>query len=94
MSSVNSGIKILPLREYTLVGLHLRACFSPFETITLELANQIVEDQRIGALAAVFGQYAYQQQVDGVGVVPFQCFQQFPSAKGQESAIASALERT
>ena len=60
MSSVNSGFQILPLREYTLVGLHLRSRFGPFKAIALELANQVVENQSIGAFATILGQHAYQ----------------------------------
>ena len=75
MTAMNSGIKILPLRENTLVRLHLRSCLCPFKAITLELTDKIVEDKSIGALAAVFGQYAYQQQVDGIGVVPLKRFE-------------------
>jgi len=94
MTAMNSGFQILPLREYALVGLHLRSCFGPLKAIALKLANQVVENQRIGAFATILRQHAYQQQVDGVGIVPFQRFQQFPPAKRQESAIASALECT
>ena len=92
MTAMNSGLEILPLREYALVRLHLWSGLGPLEAITLELTNQIVEDERVGTLAAIFWQYAYQQQVDGIGVVPFQRLEQFPPAKGQESTVASALQ--
>ena len=53
MTAVDGIFQILPLGEDTLVGLHLRTCLSPTETIGLELADKVVEDQGIGTLAAV-----------------------------------------
>lgn len=61
MTTVLDGFQILPLREHTLVGLHLRTCLGPFEIVTLEPADQVVEDQGIGTLTTVFGRHAYQQ---------------------------------
>ena len=82
MATDDGGIEVLPLREDTLVGLHLRTCFCPDEAIGLELTDEVVEDQGVGALATVLGQDTDEQQVDGVGLVPFQDLQQMSPAKG------------
>ena len=56
-------IEVLPVREHTLVGLHLRTGHRPLEAIALEPADEIVEDEGIGTLATVLGQHADEQQV-------------------------------
>ncbi len=92
MAADDGRIEVLPLREDTLVGLHLRTCDGPFEVVGLELADEVVEDERVGPLAAVFGQYADEQEVDGVGLVPFQDLQQVPPAEGQEATVVGLSE--
>ena len=75
MPTVLCALQILPLREDTLVGLHLRSCLGPLKTIATELSDQVIEDQRIGTLRAVFWQNTDEQQVDNVCLMPFQNLQ-------------------
>ena len=57
------------------------------------MTDEVVEDQGVGALAAVFGQDADEEQVDGVGLMPFQDLQQMPPSEGQEAAVMGLLQR-
>ena len=93
MAADDDGLQVLPLGEDTLVRLHLGTCDGPFEAIGLELTDEVVEDQGVGTLAAVLGQDADQQQVDGVGLVPLQGLQQRPPAEGQEPAVVGLAQR-
>ena len=51
------GLQVLPLRQDAFVGLHLWARNGPIEAVASELADEVVEDECVGTLAAVFGQY-------------------------------------
>ena len=69
---MNLAVQILPLRLYGQVALHLGHGVSPLEAVTLELVDEVVENQGVGTLRTVLGQYAYQQQVNDVRLVPLQ----------------------
>ena len=84
MTTVLRGFQILPLGEHTLVGFHLWTRLCPFEVITLEPADQVVEDQGIGSLATVFGRHADQQQIHNGGLMLLQDLQQMPPAEGEK----------
>ena len=85
-------LKHLPLRLYCGVGLHVNMTLAPFEAVFLIDGYQVIEEQRISAFGAVFGQHTYQQHVDDVGLVELQSLDDVPPAKGQQSAPAALLE--
>ena len=92
MATVVPRLQILPLRKHAHVRLHLRTCDGPFEVVGLELTDEVVEDQGVGPLVAVFGQDADEQEVDGVGLVPFQDLQQMPPTEGQKASVVGLLQ--
>lgn len=92
VTAMRDGLQILPLGENTLVTLHLRTRLSPVEAIGLELADEVVEDEGVGTLTTIFGQYTDKQEIDGVSLVPLEYLQQMPPAKGQVATIVRLLE--
>ena len=63
------AVQVLPLCQHLRIALHHRHRLSPLEAVALELVDEVVKNQSVGTLGAVFRQNAYQQQVDGIGVV-------------------------
>ena len=63
------GFKCLPLALHTGVAFQLHLCLPPLESIFLVAGNEIGEKQGIGPLGAVFGQDAYEEQIDDFGLV-------------------------
>ena len=85
-------VDIGPLALHLAVGLHFDVGFAPEESELLVAGNEVVEEQRVGALRPVFGQHADEQQVDDLGLVKFQCPQQMPPAEGPEPPVAAFLQ--
>ena len=60
VAAVLDGFQILPLTTHVLVGLHLGHGLGPLESLALEPLDEVVEDEGIGTLRAVFGQHSYE----------------------------------
>ena len=85
-------LQVGPLALYLAVGLHLHVGLAPQEAILLVDGNEVVEEQGVGPLRAVFGQHADEQAVHDVGLVPFQCPQDVPPAEGPQAPVAALLQ--
>ena len=59
VTTMLATLQILPLRADSLVVLHLWHGLSIAEAIALELLYQVVEDEGVGTLLAIFGQHTY-----------------------------------
>ena len=92
VTTMGDRLQILPLGEYTLIALHLRTRLSPVEAIGLELADEVVEDEGVGTLTTIFGQYTDEQEIDGVSLVPLEYLQQMPPGKAQVATVVRLLE--
>ena len=92
MATDEFRFQILPLREYTLVGLHHRPRYSPLKAILLELSDKIIEDQSVGTFRTVLWQHSDKQEVDDRCLVPFEDLQQVPPAEGEQPPIARLLQ--
>ncbi len=84
-------LKIAPLTLHVAVGLHLHIGLAPLEAIADIAWYKVGEEQRVGSLAAVFGQEAYEQQVHAFGLVPFQRPQHVPPAEREQPSAAALL---
>ena len=61
--------KILPLGLYGGVTLHVYVGLAPFEVVLLVDGYEVVEEQGVGTLRAVFRQHANEQAVYNVGLL-------------------------
>ena len=80
-------LQVLPMAEHRLVGFHLRHGLGPVVSIIPESLYEIIEDQSVGTLCAIFWQHTDQQQVDGIRAMEFKYFQQMPPSERQQSSV-------
>ena len=85
-------VEVFPLILALVVGLELRMTLGPLEAHFLGDGDDVGKEQRIHALALVFGQDGHEEEVNDFGALEVDGLQQVPPPEGEELALG-LLER-